>query len=448
MNICNCIQDLDAYLCDIPYEWRNGIIRALCLTFQEDIISCNEIQNCETLTSLSAFTIQESTVFIHYTNEKGVIKTSSFNLSDPIIEGPNLSQNCFLEWDSTTTFIEKIEDIIEAHCECCPTTTTTSTTTTTTICYDFYLADQYECVDFSGDCALGDEDVLVAVPCGFINTPGMFYPDTESSTTLYQIVSTALFGDPAIVLDVEAGSLSCSSFCPTSTTTTTTDPFDYYLTNRISCGDCGTILESNVRIRVFTGTGVVIGTFAFTTPFANEVYEIVSATTAGPSLDFTNFFFNFTCEAVCEEFGTTTSTTTTTTEETTSTTTTTTETTTTSTTTTTTSAPEFNFIIENAFSDGDNVIVDVTPPVYSIVEGELPLGGSDIINATHSGFTASLAVVVTGAPASGTTLKLSRDVTVIECINVTGDNTYTFASATFTIGEVCTIRWFNDGTCV
>jgi len=205
-------------LCDIPNEWREGIVNALCLTFQADVITCDAIRDCQTLTTFSAFTLQGTTVTVKYTNEKGSVQTSDFELTVPIQEvGADLDGDCII-FEENFLLSDKIQAIIDAYCLCCPAPTTTSTTTTTTICHDYYYANQFTCE--LSVCTPGDINLLVAMPCGFINTPGMYYPNEEDSSDLYQIVSTATFGEPSVHLD-PSGNMSCTSFCPTSTTTTT-----------------------------------------------------------------------------------------------------------------------------------------------------------------------------------------------------------------------------------
>lgn len=129
MKICNCHKDLDAILCDIPNEWRKGIVNALCLTFQEDIITCAAIRDCETLTTLSAFSVQGTKISVTYTNEKGTVKNTSFDIQQSL-NLVELEPECLEDWD-TDTISGKIEQLIEAYCLCCINTTTTTTTTST-----------------------------------------------------------------------------------------------------------------------------------------------------------------------------------------------------------------------------------------------------------------------------------------------------------------------------
>lgn len=137
MDICNCNIDLDAFLCDIPHEWREGIVKALCYTFQEGEVTCAEIAKCESLTSLSPFTLNNGILSVKYTNENGHIKTATLDISaaiqDSLLE---VDPKCLMSqeaWDDLT-HEERLQSIIDATCICCeePTTTTSTTSTTST----------------------------------------------------------------------------------------------------------------------------------------------------------------------------------------------------------------------------------------------------------------------------------------------------------------------------
>ena len=44
-------------LCDIPFEWRKGIVQALCYTLDNIGVSCDDVKGCQTLTKLYPFSI-------------------------------------------------------------------------------------------------------------------------------------------------------------------------------------------------------------------------------------------------------------------------------------------------------------------------------------------------------------------------------------------------------
>lgn len=222
MNICNCHIDLNAYLCDIPSEWREGIVKALCLALEPPGDSCDAIKECETRTSLSAFTLQGNELSIIYKDENGYSHTAEIDLSSAIDASlDDTDPSCLMsqeDWDELS-YLEKIQAIVDAHCECCTTTTTTttsttttstSTTTTTTSAFDFYTADAYTC---EGVCVL-DELAVIAVPNGFIVLPGQFYAADPDDGRFYKIVGNSVTSEGAIVLDVDTATTDCDSFCP------------------------------------------------------------------------------------------------------------------------------------------------------------------------------------------------------------------------------------------
>ncbi len=221
MDICNCNLDLDAYLCDIPHEWREGIVKALCLTLQSVNLGCTPIKKCETLTSLSGFTLQGGQLSITYKDENGYLNTSDVDLSLSIEDSlDEIDPSCLMsqeDWDDLTN-LERIQAILDAHCNCCSTTTTTttsttttstSTTTTTTSAFTFYTADAYTC---EGVCVL-DELAVIAVPNAFIVLPGTFYAADPDDGRFYKIVGNSLTSVGAIVLDTATGTIDCDSFC-------------------------------------------------------------------------------------------------------------------------------------------------------------------------------------------------------------------------------------------
>ena len=127
MKICNCKTDLLAYLCDIPLEWREGIVDAICYILGYD----TDCSDCNTLTFLSAITINGNEVSINYTDELGVVFSRKFNLYDVLNTAVDVDANCVSgDWDTLTS---QLQSFVDSHCDCCEiTTTTTSTTTTTT----------------------------------------------------------------------------------------------------------------------------------------------------------------------------------------------------------------------------------------------------------------------------------------------------------------------------
>lgn len=153
MNICNCLEDLSAYLCDIPHEWREDIVKALCFVLEDDPITCSDIKSCETVTYLSPFVLSgnvfyQDTLHVSFKDEKGRTYTRSINLRTALDNlFADLNPRCINggTWVGLDTPEDKLNAIIARGCdECCQTTTTTSSTTTTTtanpcVCYTYQI---------------------------------------------------------------------------------------------------------------------------------------------------------------------------------------------------------------------------------------------------------------------------------------------------------------------
>ena len=235
MDICNCHKDLDALLCGIPKEWRTGIVNSLCLILENKEPDCKDILKCETVTYLSPFTLNGDVLSISYKNERGQVVIRSIDLT-PAFRAilDDLDPVCFAneeDWENMT-FEEKLFRIYEEMagcsnldgegefpCFCVPTSSSTTTTTTAQQeCFDYYLADQFDCVD--GDCVATGADVLVRGVCDFQNIPGIFYPNTLDHSQLFQITTFTLPDVGFIELDVDLGTMTCNFFCTTTTTTT------------------------------------------------------------------------------------------------------------------------------------------------------------------------------------------------------------------------------------
>lgn len=223
MKICNCHQDLDALLCDIPLEWREGIVKSLCAVYGElNQPTCDELRNCQTLTNLSPFTLIENNLSIKYKDEKGQIKTRSIDLTpifDSVLDG--VDPMCLTtpeDWASMS-HTERMSLIYSEMCVCCPpttttttTTTTSSTTTTTTIapnCISYQVTSE------------GSSEIQ------YTDCEGTPVTDTITDETIqfcaYEGSIVIVSGSPLIeILDVCTGGTTSTSTTTTSSTTTTT----------------------------------------------------------------------------------------------------------------------------------------------------------------------------------------------------------------------------------
>lgn len=80
-NCTDCNKTYQAYLSDLPSEWRKQIADLMCKVV-EDVsgVECEDVKACETLTSLSPFTLEDTTLSITYRDERGVSTTRSVDL--------------------------------------------------------------------------------------------------------------------------------------------------------------------------------------------------------------------------------------------------------------------------------------------------------------------------------------------------------------------------------
>lgn len=122
-------QQIEEYLSDIPSKWKNQLVQLLCEIKEEKVeLDCNIVKDCETLTTLSNFTISGETVCITYTGEDSVPVNRCFSLSEIIKQSLDLDPNCLTDettW-SNLTLSQQIQLLIDSHCDCCSTSTTTT----------------------------------------------------------------------------------------------------------------------------------------------------------------------------------------------------------------------------------------------------------------------------------------------------------------------------------
>lgn len=129
-------QKIEEYLSALPSKWVEQLTILLC-EIKEDTesVDCAKVKQCETLTSLSDFTLSGTEASIKYTNEAGVQVTRTVDVGT-LLNGTldDLDPNCLASseaWNSMS-YTERIQALIDSHCDCCSTTTTTTTTSTTT----------------------------------------------------------------------------------------------------------------------------------------------------------------------------------------------------------------------------------------------------------------------------------------------------------------------------
>lgn len=88
-NCENCKETFSAYLSDVPSKWREQIVNTICKAIDDKYtLKCEDVRDCETLTSLAAFEIDGTNVCIKYKAENGVTVTRCFDIAD-VIEIPD-----------------------------------------------------------------------------------------------------------------------------------------------------------------------------------------------------------------------------------------------------------------------------------------------------------------------------------------------------------------------
>ena len=122
--------EIKSRLQGIPSKWQTKLTDLLYeIATDGSCVSCEDIKDCETITSLSNFTQSGSVVSIVYTDERGVSVTRSFDLSSVLSGYFDTNPDCLTDtttW-SNMTFNEQLQTLIDSHCQCCSTTTTTTT---------------------------------------------------------------------------------------------------------------------------------------------------------------------------------------------------------------------------------------------------------------------------------------------------------------------------------
>lgn len=123
-------EQIAEYLKNLPSQWA-GQLTTLLTQIQADkgSVDCAKVKECETLTSLSEFTIDGSEVSIQYKDENGVTVTRTFDAAEIVNQSlDNVDPSCLTDettW-SNMTYTERMQLFVTAHCDCCSTTTTTT----------------------------------------------------------------------------------------------------------------------------------------------------------------------------------------------------------------------------------------------------------------------------------------------------------------------------------
>jgi hypothetical protein len=115
----NCVKKYMDLLSSVPTKWAEIIACNLCNVVCDDTVSCEDIDNCETVTTLSDFSITDNKVCFSYIDEKGVKVIRCFDIPSNSIN--NTYGDCLLTSDywGSLSDLEKWQAIIDKLCLCC-----------------------------------------------------------------------------------------------------------------------------------------------------------------------------------------------------------------------------------------------------------------------------------------------------------------------------------------
>lgn len=134
INCKNCQEDIMSELSSVPKSWRKQLADTLCkyIICDKQSLDCEQVKDCETLTSLSNFSIQEdgTTICVTYIDEHLVSIERCFNFVDLL--DINVDPKCLAtpeDW-LAMSYLQKWQAIIDKTCATCSDAPTTTTTTT------------------------------------------------------------------------------------------------------------------------------------------------------------------------------------------------------------------------------------------------------------------------------------------------------------------------------
>ena len=118
----NCQSVLTAYLCDVPSKWREQIVKSVCTALKDKYsLDCDDVKDCETLTSLSAFTQSDGEVCITFKDENGVSYERCFDISEAMNTVlDDVDPNCITDAETwaSMSYTERIQSIVDFACNC------------------------------------------------------------------------------------------------------------------------------------------------------------------------------------------------------------------------------------------------------------------------------------------------------------------------------------------
>lgn len=123
MNCKECKDQLTEYLSAVPSKWREQFITVLC-QIKEDKQNpeCDVVKDCETVTTLTDFTVEQTTAVTTYTDENGVSYIRRFNVALILDNLMNqLDPGCLMSEEDwlNASYLTKFQTLIDSHCDCC-----------------------------------------------------------------------------------------------------------------------------------------------------------------------------------------------------------------------------------------------------------------------------------------------------------------------------------------
>ena len=120
MSCVNIPKEYSDLLDSIPSKWREQLLAFFVKIKDEtSLATCESLKACETLTSLSEFTIEGTNVCVTFTDESGVEITRCFDASQVLNNSLyNVDPKCIATQESwrNMTFAQKMQAIVDKIC--------------------------------------------------------------------------------------------------------------------------------------------------------------------------------------------------------------------------------------------------------------------------------------------------------------------------------------------
>jgi hypothetical protein len=239
----NCKDVINALLPSLPDDWREKLT---CLVCEEILqvynLECEDVRDCETVTSLSDFTFTDNQLSITYVDENDVSITRNITISamlndDPmdLIEPPSCVASVE-DWINMS-HSQKWQAVIDELCDSCEPTTTTEG-------YSYWYAVRVQCQGHQCE-ILNYPIYIVAFPISTPPTLGQIYQPLTPTGYYYYVKETAFWdGNPIIMLDDTA--IDCEEWCCDCQTYSVDNQTG--VDHNIVYTDCGNDVEQTVVV--------------------------------------------------------------------------------------------------------------------------------------------------------------------------------------------------------